>query len=91
MVSPVIPFKENNLMTKQEKREQRIRLNPKNVSLQDFENLINQYGRIATCGNHFKALIGGYTLPYKRENPIKFAYVKALLKIIDRCQENIHE
>ena len=78
-------------MTKQEKREQRIRQNPTNVSLQDFENPINQYGQITTRGSHFKAMIGEDKLPYKRENPIKFAYAKALLKIIDRCQENKHE
>ena len=78
-------------MTKQEKREQRIRLNPTNVSLQDFENIIIQYGQITTCGRHFKAMTGEDKLPYKRENPIKFAYVKNLLKIIDRCQENKYE
>jgi hypothetical protein len=71
-------------MTKQEKREQRIRSNPTNVSLQDFENMIKQYGRTTTCGSHFKAVIGDYKLPYKRENPVKPAYVRALLKLIDR-------
>lgn len=33
-------------MTKREKREARIRDNTNNVSLEDFEALINQYGRI---------------------------------------------
>jgi hypothetical protein len=84
-------IREELVMTKQEKREQRIGLNPTNVSLQDFENLINQYGRITTCGSHFKAMIGDDKLPYKRENPMKFAYVKNLLKIIDHLQENKHE
>jgi hypothetical protein len=71
-------------MSKQDKREKRIRLNPTNVSLQDFENLILQYGRISTCGRHFKAVIGEYKLPYKKENPMKPVYVRNLLKLIDR-------
>jgi len=91
MVSPVIPLLRNSAVSKQDKREQRIRLNPSNVSLQDFENLINRYGRIKTSGNHFKALIGDYGLPYKRENPVKLVYVKNLLKLINRLQENKHE
>jgi hypothetical protein len=78
-------------MSKQDKREIKLRQNPVNVQLQDFENLINQYGRITTCGSHFKAVIGEYKLPYKRENPIKPAYVRDLLKIIDLYQEKCRE
>lgn len=78
-------------MSKQDKKEQQIRQNPSNVSLHDFENLINRYGRIITSGNHFKALIGDYGLPYKRENPVKLVYVRNLLKLINRLQENKHE
>lgn len=70
-------------MGKQEKRELRIRKNPANVSLENFEALIRQYGYIKDSGSHPKARINIYTLPYKRENPIKLAYVKELLKIID--------
>ncbi len=33
-------------MSKKEKVEARIRNNPKNVSLDDFEALVNKYGRI---------------------------------------------
>jgi hypothetical protein len=84
MVSQVIPLKSDLVMSKQEKREQRIRLNPTNVSLQDFEYLINQYGQIKISGSHFKAVISENTLPYKRENPVKPVYVKNLLKLIDR-------
>lgn len=70
-------------MTKKDKREQRIRQNPNNVSLQDFETLINEYGYIKMSGSHPKARIGAFTLPYKRENPVKPVYVKELLKLID--------
>lgn len=70
-------------MSQAEKREQKIRQNPTNVSLEDFEALINQYGYIKGSGSHLKARIGHYTMPYKRENPVKPCYVKDLLQIID--------
>jgi hypothetical protein len=70
-------------MSKREKREQKIRGNVSNVSLDDFEALINYYGNIKESGNHPKARIGVYTMPYKRENPVKPCYVKELLQIID--------
>jgi hypothetical protein len=73
-------------MSKAEKGEQRIRQNPKNVSLEDFEALINQYGYIKFGGNHPKAIIGKIMFPYKRENPIKPAYVEGLLAIIDSLE-----
>ena len=69
-------------MGKQEKLEQRIRNNLINVSLEDFEALIKVYGYIEPGSKHPKAIIGQFTLPYKRENPIKPAYIKHLLQII---------
>jgi len=73
-------------MTKTEKREQRIRENPCNVSLEEFEALINQYGSIKFGGSHPKAVIGDQLWPYKRTNPVKAAYVVGLLEIIDRLK-----
>jgi hypothetical protein len=70
-------------MSKKEKRELKIRENSTNVSPEEFEALINQYGYIKESGSHPKARIGKYTMPYKRENPIKPCYVKDLLQIID--------
>jgi len=70
-------------MTKRDKREQKIRDNPANVALEDFEALIKQYGFIKEKGNHPKARIKHYTLPYVRQNPVKTCYVKDLLEIID--------
>jgi hypothetical protein len=70
-------------MSKKDKLEQKIRTNPINVSPGDFEALINKYGYIKTTGSHPKARIGNYTMPYKRENPVKSCYVKELLQIID--------
>ena len=52
-------------MSKAEKREQRIRENTCNVSLEEFEALINRYGHIKTGGDHPKAIIGNTMFPYK--------------------------
>jgi len=73
-------------MSRKEKLEQRIRNNPINVSLEDFEALIRVYGFIKEHGNHPKARIGNQTMPYKRKNPLNPSYVKDLLQMIDSLQ-----
>jgi hypothetical protein len=70
-------------VSKRDKREERIRRNPANVSLEDFEALINLYGYIESGAKHHKAVIGDFSMTYKRENPMKSVYVKQLLKYID--------
>ena len=70
-------------MSKKEKLEARIRRNPRNVSLDDFETLILQYGRIEPGSKHSKARIGSTTLTYKRVNPMPPEYVSDLLDIIN--------
>lgn len=70
-------------MSKREKREEKIRRTPANVSLEDFEAIINHYGYIEAGAKHHKAVIGDYSMTYKRENPVKPVYVKQLLKFID--------
>lgn len=70
-------------MSKREKRLDKIRNNPRNVSLGDFEALIEVYGHIETGGKHPKAIIGIHTMPYKRESPVKSCYVKELIDIIE--------
>lgn len=70
-------------MGKKEKLEARIRNNPRNVSLADFEAFVCQYGHIETGGKHAKARIGKATLTYKRVNPMPPEYVADLLEIID--------
>jgi hypothetical protein len=70
-------------MTKKTKLYEKVRRNPKNVSLHDFETLIKQYGYIEEGGKHPKAIVEIYTMPYKRESPVKSCYVKELLEIID--------
>ncbi|MDD5486598.1 MAG: hypothetical protein PHW65_03500 [Dehalococcoidales bacterium] len=67
-------------------RKRNKRSNPRktrNVSLHEFEALINRYGHIEEGGKHPKAIIRNYTMPYKRENPVKACYIKELYKIID--------
>ena len=70
-------------MSKKEKVEARIRNNPRDVSLDDFETLVSKYGRIEMGAKHAKARIGNATLTYKRVNPIPPEYVNDLLEIID--------
>jgi len=45
--------------------------------------MIKKYGHIEEGSKHPKALIENYTLPYKRESPVKACYVKELYDIID--------
>jgi hypothetical protein len=70
-------------MTKKDKREEKIRANPRNVSLEDFEALVNQYGYIKEGGSHPKAVINKRAFPYTRTNPIRPPYVRKVLEIID--------
>ncbi len=70
-------------MSQKEKLLAKIRKSSKNVSINDFEALITDYGYIEEGAKHPKAVIEDYTLPYKRENPVKSCYVKELLEVID--------
>ncbi len=70
-------------MARKQKLLDKIRSNVRNVSLLDFEALINDYGYIEEGSKHPKAIIEIHTMPYKRENPVKSCYVKELLEIID--------
>lgn len=69
-------------MSSREKREQRIRNNPANVLLEDFEALVNQYGYIREGAKHPQAMIGKTSMTYRRTNPLHVVYVKELLHII---------
>jgi transcriptional regulator of heat shock response len=68
-------------MTRKEKRELKIRENTKNVSLEDFEWLINQHGYIKAGGSHAVAVIGNTSYPYPRKNPMGQPYVRRLITI----------
>ena len=70
-------------MSKKSKREEKIRANRTNVSLHDFEALINQYGYIKEGSKHPQAIIDKKVMTYKRENPLKPVYVTELLRMID--------
>ena len=76
-------------MSKRQKRLARIRQNPNNVSLDELQKVLNDYGfeYKQTVGSHytFSVLVGDTTkllvVPFRR--PIKIAYVKKALKLID--------
>jgi len=70
-------------MSKKEKREQRIRNNPANVSTDEFEALIRRYGHIEEGSKHPKAVIGKDVFSYQRTNPMHRPYVVYLLDAID--------
>ena len=69
-------------MTKKEKRLQKLGQNIRNVSLEEFETIINEYGRIEFGGRHPKAIIGRRVLAYKRKNPVGPWYVEELISVI---------
>ena len=73
-------------MSKKEKREIRIRNNPWNCSLVDFEALINQYGEVKEGSKHPQAIIGNRVFVYKRTNPVHYPYVEKILELIDRLK-----
>jgi hypothetical protein len=70
-------------MSRKEKREEKIRNNRTNVSLEDFEALIKQYGYIEEGSKHPKAIIGQSVFTYRRTNPVHRPYVDYLLELID--------
>jgi len=73
-------------MSKADKRERKIRENIKNVSLEEFEWLINKYGTLKFGGNHPIACIGDTRYAFKRKNPVDYHYVKDVLEFIDRLE-----
>ena len=80
-------------MSKRQKRLERIRQNPNNVSLADLQRVLEDYGfeYRKTVGSHytFTYVINDETrlfvVPFKR--PIKPIYVKQALRIIDQIIE----
>ena len=70
-------------MSKKGKLLAKVRQRIRNVSLEEFETLIDMYGHIELGGKHPKAIIGKNTMPYKRENPVKSCYVTEVIDIID--------
>ncbi len=70
-------------MSRKQKLLDKVRRNIRNTSLRDFEALINAYGYIEEGSKHPKAIVGNYTMTYKREKRMKSCYVKELLDIIE--------
>ena len=71
-------------MAKRTKREERIRNNPTNAPLADFEWLIRHYGSIKEGSKHPQAIIGNRVVTYTRTNPVRPPYVEKVLEIIDK-------
>lgn len=73
-------------MSKKEKLEARIRNNPRNVSLTDYESLVKLYGHIKEGSSHPLAIIGKRVFPYRRTNPVQTPYVTKILELIDELK-----
>jgi predicted RNA binding protein YcfA (HicA-like mRNA interferase family) len=77
-------------MTKREKRLQKIRQNPKNVSFEDLRQVMEDHGFIVdrSSGSHyqFRAAVGDrmwkLTIPFHRPH-VKTPYVSKALRAID--------
>ena len=80
-------------MSKRQKRLERIRQQPNNVSLDDLRRVLEDYGfeYKQTVGSHytFSYVLGSQTklfvVPFRR--PVKPVYVKRALKLIDQIIE----
>jgi len=79
-------------MSKREKRLQKIRQNPTNVSMDELEKVLNDYGieRDHATGSHyiFRYTLEGQhlrlSIPYRK--PIKAIYVKESIVVIDQIR-----
>ncbi len=77
-------------MSKRQKRLERLRQNPNNVTLADLRRVLEDYGFVyrQTVGSHytFSVSIGGTTkllvVPFRR--PVKAIYIKKALELIDQ-------
>ena len=85
-------------MTKREKLLQKVRNNPKHVSLSDLESLLDSYGfvrRELGPGSHrYYSRPGGYAVlvpaPHKRAH-VKTVYVRDVLRLIEQIDEQESE
>jgi hypothetical protein len=77
-----------NDMTKSRKRLDKVKQNPRNVPLGDFEALARLYGTIKEGTKHPRVAITGQpSIPYKRESPVKKCYVDELLEAIEKSEK----
>lgn len=80
-------------MTKCDKRLQKLRQNPKNVTFEELRKILEDHGfwldRIAGSHHIIQQEIGerAWTLTIPFNRPIKIAYVKQTLQAIDEIDE----
>ncbi len=80
-------------MAKRDERPQRLRQNPRNVSLDELRQVLEDYGfwldRIVGSHHIFRAEVGGQVwkvvIPFNK--PIKIIYVKQALQAIDEINQ----
>ncbi|MFC1961234.1 toxin HicA [Chloroflexota bacterium] len=77
-------------MTKKEKRLEKARRNPKNVSFEDLRCILFDHGfvEISSRGSHHTFRYGKWRLTVARRKPHVLAtYVKQAIRIIDKSNE----
>jgi predicted RNA binding protein YcfA (HicA-like mRNA interferase family) len=84
-------------MTKREKRLQKLRQNPKNVSFDDLRKVLDDYGfeLVRSSGSHhsFNITIASeprlLVIPYSR--PVKAVYVQVALSLIELLEQELED
>ena len=78
-------------MTKVEKQLERLRQNPKGVSFEELAAVVEREGFVlrSVRGSHYQFRHPSFSevLTVPARSPVKPVYVKAVLRLIDRLQE----
>ena len=84
-------------MSKRQKRLEKLRQNPKDVSFESLRQVLEDFGFefVRSSGSHhsFHVIVDGqirlFVLPYRQ--PVKTIYVREALELIDKIERNRKE
>ena len=80
-------------MSKRDKKLEAIRNNPKNVSFETIRNVLLSYNFSETTprggSSHYTYHKGIYRVTVARSKPVNSIYIKQVLDIIDKLEENL--
>jgi len=80
-------------MSKRQKRLKKLRQNPTNVSFDDLRQVMEDFGAVLdrVAGSHyvFELTERQITLVIPYRNPVKLAYVKKVIELIDLLQSTM--
>ena len=82
-------------MSKNDKKLQDIRSNPKNVRFDVLQNLLPGYGFKVTAprggSSHYTFSRGIYRITIPKDNPVNQVYVKKVIQIIDELEKESND